>query len=803
MIKILSLTLLLALTAHADTPPIIDIFKLHGEGKTGAITVQGGVVTNVIPGTTGNTLQSNGTNWISAPAGASSSVWGFIGGTLSNQTDLNSALNDRLKPTGPWSNSTQYIPNDVVTYLGQAYYCIATHHSAAPPNPTFWVPFSTQTFPIYAPESVVGAPTYAFSEAGNDTGMGSPSDGRIDFSTNGSLAAFLENQNLTVTGNISAANFPTTGSANTLTQFDNSGALASSPWGIDPDYSGLTSVVSPPATTIGDFWQLRTQTNLSGTITNTARSLLLSLNNSGSIQDIESINTSINGPVNGNLRLLSMSSGSDTVGADTTGITLGINNPTTGSMTAMRADYSNAVGGDSVGLFLNQGTTTAGNSRVVQLSVSAPVTGGLNGIDLYSNNSVTVGGDYRVLQAGNDGAVSGFAAGVLINQGGNVTKGWTGLASYVNGNVGDGSGVNAIAFDSSFQNGKTINGTLFGFNLNNQSTVTQGIQGLNINNQGGYTGDFNVVNAFNQGVMTGNNTLRGFALSNQGAGYRFEGIDIFNNANQTEEIRGINFNTTGNSRTATGIDIQMNGQATDDAQGVRVNVSNQTSLSTTNHIRSGDFEGGTFAVQANYKPFNGTSGPVEIGNNFTATSTIDLGSPLTGADQFIQFFQSNLLANDDVSSGPIGLDTTMYGLVSQTQVASGKTVSLIRSMLLGTSLPGGSGGTLTEHVVLELLGLPSFGGAVTNPTRTGIRDAQLLGQNFCDGSTTCHFLDVRDGNAQNSFAGGVQLKTSGAQPTCDIAHRGTMWNVEGGAGVADLFQVCQKDAADVYGWVTH
>lgn len=46
-------------------------------------------------------------------------------------------------------------------------------------------------------------------------------------------------------------------------------------------------------------------------------------------------------------------------------------------------------------------------------------------------------------------------------------------------------------------------------------------------------------------------------------------------------------------------------------------------------------------------------------------------------------------------------------------------------------------------------------------------------------------------------AEGVQ---SGAQPTCTAAIRGVIWNVEGGAGVADRREVCQKTAGDTYAW---
>jgi hypothetical protein len=42
----------------------------------------------------------------------------------------------------------------------------------------------------------------------------------------------------------------------------------------------------------------------------------------------------------------------------------------------------------------------------------------------------------------------------------------------------------------------------------------------------------------------------------------------------------------------------------------------------------------------------------------------------------------------------------------------------------------------------------------------------------------------------------------GSQPTCAVGIRGQIWNVDGGAGVADIFQVCEKDSSDAYVWVT-
>jgi hypothetical protein len=54
-----------------------------------------------------------------------------------------------------------------------------------------------------------------------------------------------------------------------------------------------------------------------------------------------------------------------------------------------------------------------------------------------------------------------------------------------------------------------------------------------------------------------------------------------------------------------------------------------------------------------------------------------------------------------------------------------------------------------------------------------------------------------------TFNGGVVQWTgiaSGSVPACNASRRGTVILVAGGAGVADAFQVCSKDAADAYAY---
>jgi hypothetical protein len=49
---------------------------------------------------------------------------------------------------------------------------------------------------------------------------------------------------------------------------------------------------------------------------------------------------------------------------------------------------------------------------------------------------------------------------------------------------------------------------------------------------------------------------------------------------------------------------------------------------------------------------------------------------------------------------------------------------------------------------------------------------------------------------------GPDFVDPGTKPTCDSSKRGIVFLNEGGAGVADTFEVCSKDAADVYAWRT-
>ena len=48
----------------------------------------------------------------------------------------------------------------------------------------------------------------------------------------------------------------------------------------------------------------------------------------------------------------------------------------------------------------------------------------------------------------------------------------------------------------------------------------------------------------------------------------------------------------------------------------------------------------------------------------------------------------------------------------------------------------------------------------------------------------------------------IPVVQSGAQPSCSSTTRSTFWFLQGTGGVADVLQVCMKDAMDAYSWVT-
>lgn len=586
----------------------------------------------------------------------------------------------------------------------------------------------------------------------------------------------------------------TTGTANTLSYYDGSGDLVTLPdWSVNPDHFGLTNALSygsvdgeninfmdhtldigmtvdSPTSNVtgyaetmnhdnaastddfGNIYLRRMELRLNGnghvnySAALDTRHLLGNGSTTGELQDGNGFNSYVNvgtgfsvlgtynfhnvtGTIDGTINTLFLQNlyvngaGSAT---DANGLNIGFQLPVDNNLNLVNINNNQSVGGYYNGIFLNSSSAVALNSSMFGVNNSGATTGSLTIFSAFNQNTATVGGDFRAAQWGNDAAVTGNAAGLLTNQGGVVSGSYTGVGAYLNDDAGTtGNGNNIIYFDGGSQgaSGKEIHGNLFGLSLTNSHDVPDT-----------------------------NTNIQPIYVNNSGAGYRFNGLGIYNqsSADMDEEIRGISMDLQGDARTGTGLNLSMQGAYIDDVHGLQVSMNNVTSSSTTNHVMMAEISGGNLGIYGVLKPFDNAT--VDTGNYYSSTTEIANGSPVTGTDILQQIFQSNLILHDTIGAGPIGLGVNGMGIVHQVGFDSGVTLPYYRSLLLGTSVPTGSGGTITDAVVLELLGFSSFGGSITTTNRVGIQDAQLVTQDFCDGSVTdCWFLRVRDTNADNAL----------------------------------------------------
>lgn len=380
--------------------------------------------------------------------------------------------------------------------------------------------------------------------------------------------------------------------------------------------------------------------------------------------------------------------------------------------------------------------SVVGNSSLINSGNNGAMAQGLNMVNLFNQSGGTISGDFRGVNLSNDAPILNNSAGFQFFNQAPIAKSFSGYYVSSNRDMGDGtSNFNGFSFDLA---GSTLSGgtTAFRFNTDSKTLGNFNVEGMDINT----------------GTHSG--------------GFGFFGVSINQQANWSEAIQGLSFNSTGNSRTQTGININMQGHVTDDIQGLRINVNSMTS--DTQHVVALSSQGGVNNFQGDFAPFSGNN--VEIGNGFSLTSTIAAGTTLTGTDQILQLIQSNLLVQGGLTTGPFGLDTNMIGMVSQIDVEPGNTVPYLRSLLVGTSVPAGSGGTITETAAIEFIGLPSFGGSVANPTRVGIQDSTLLGSTLCGGAnpaTNCWGIRVRDNTADNHL-GKLSINTSSMKTSPNV-----------------------------------
>jgi hypothetical protein len=137
-----------------------------------------------------------------------------------------------------------------------------------------------------------------------------------------------------------------------------------------------------------------------------------------------------------------------------------------------------------------------------------------------------------------------------------------------------------------------------------------------------------------------------------------------------------------------------------------------------------------------------------------------------------------------LNNGNVGIGTTgpTYGLDNQSTNATGTALTYNPLTTTGVTrsrwTPGAGQSTI-----------PLLSTTGTSSLTLGVADAT--------------YLTLANGGAA-TFSSSVQatqfICTNLAEGTCDVTNRGRVVMVQGGAGVADTFRICAKDALNAYAW---
>lgn len=674
----------------------------------------------------------DGGAWIAVSGGGGGGgVWGTITGTLSNQTDLNTALVARSKYRSTYSGVTAYITNDMVLYNGTIYIAIANSTGSTPSSsPLAWTPFKDASiaFPIIAPETVSPAISYAFSETGNDTGMGSDTDGEIFWSTNLVERMRLNGSgDLSITGNFSSANFPIVGAVNTPTYFNSSGSLDSIPgWSANSLGEVGNYITRTIVDNVGGNVKIHgNETEFTTTLNTNAWSFanyVMDLHFDRSSNDFDFDNGISNLTMN-----TTMEGGGVVTNASaiSSGFALGVGNPGT-TTNASHANFNSSIGtGYTIDTFsginntLNVDNTSTINGNVnmdsINIAGNAAFLGNLNtgsvsvnssfggNVDFY-NAVMTgdVGGNFRAHGASLNGNASGGVSGYEFNYNGTITgNSFNGSRLSLNGTADGYTG-----YYSNIQG--IINNQVEHLTLNNDADVGGNYFALNGNNTGDITGDVLVVNYSNNANA---NSIRALNFSNSGTITQFfTGVSLSNSGtNDTSD--GFQFNDSSTSTTRiVGLSANISGSSPD-INGLSINVSSATSA---NRKRAATFEGGSIAQNADFETISNSPFAVDPINVLIPTVTIQSGTPITGTDPVMFLMGGNLLAQDDLGTSGFGLGFTSIANVGQIAVTVGKTVDRVSTNVAGFSVPDiGQGiGTITDVMSFRAIGALPAGGSV-------------------------------------------------------------------------------------------
>lgn len=216
------------------------------------------------------------------------------------------------------------------------------------------------------------------------------------------------------------------------------------------------------------------------------------------------------------------------------------------------------------------------------------------------------------------------------------------------------------------------------------------------------------------------------------------------------------------------------------------------------------FGNGTSLVGDNNFIYDTTNGRLNVGGTGTFRLNSVVASGSTGGVQSYCEGTNNcfqvrnnaayaadlLTANDANTTGVlVGAERSRGTQTTRTQALSGDIgLNLVGSCYTGATSSTGFSSSI-QYVLSENCTASANGGEIVFSTTPNATTALVERARM-----------TNDG--QSKFHYGVEIDTSTTQPTCDVSHRGTWWVIQGGAGVADILQICLKNSSDAYVWVT-
>ena len=208
-------------------------------------------------------------------------------------------------------------------------------------------------------------------------------------------------------------------------------------------------------------------------------------------------------------------------------------------------------------------------------------------------------------------------------------------------------------------------------------------------------------------------------------------------------------------------------------------------------LESGGSQGGgsaTLTIDANGTPV-GTRGTANfIAGNGVVNALSDTGSQITiqqSADTAVMLSRSNEQSGSDLVCASASGSGSAYTCALSPSLR----LYTLNMVLRWKPDVGGAGGATTLNVdTLGSVAVKQFDGT-TDPTAADIVANRL-------------YTLWYDGTAFRLMTPPVNAAATVAQPACNAAQRGRIWQTLGGTGVKDQVTVCAKDALDAFAWRT-